>query len=355
MFEVIVVSFLSSASVAWIIILTVGFHGKHTLDTDTLGTQKFHGTIVPRIGGIALFFGLVAGAIYHGLQADGQLHLSKWAGVAVLPVFLGGLFEDVFKQISPRDRLLLSFLSASIGYYELDIGLNSVDWIVFDQHILTQPGVSLFLTIFMVAGVAHATNIIDGFHGLLLGNAIFVLMAFMWVMSETGGGLLIIFSEIFLGSMVGLLLWNFPKGKIFLGDSGAYLIGFLLAVLALLLVKSRSSVSPWFPLLALSYPVYETVFSMVRKKLIHGRPVSMPDKWHLHMLVYETWSEPISKIIGINRNATTAVLMWTISLSAIIPAVIWWRSTPIMLGCFMLFCASYSLLYFRLFSKCQSR
>lgn len=355
MLSVIAISFLGSVGVSGIIIITTRYHGKYTLDFDMAAVHKFHKVAVPRIGGIALFAGLVTGAIYHGLQADDHLHLSKWAGVAALPVFLGGFFEDVFKKVSPRDRLLLSFLSASIGYYELDIGLSSIDWPVFDENILSQPGVALLLTIFMVAGVAHSTNIIDGFHGLLLGSTCLTLMAFIWVMFQTGGGLLTTFAAIMLGAVLGVFVWNFPKGKIFVGDGGAYLIGFLLSVLALLLVKNRSDVSPWFPLLVLSYPIFETVFSMVRKKIFRQKSVMIPDNYHLHMLVYEIVSSPISKKIGINRNATTSIIIWGFSLFAVIPAVIWWRSTVLMFVFFLVFCVLYSCLYLWLFQKVDSK
>ena len=98
--------------------------------------------------------------------------------------------------------------------------------------------------------------------------------------------LLVIYISIVLGGLVGIFFLNFPNGKIFLGDGGAYLIGFILALIALLLVKSSNTVSPWFPFLVLIYPVFETLFSMYRKNVIRNIPMSSPDGAHLHMLVY---------------------------------------------------------------------
>ena len=350
-FRVIVVSFLSAAGAAWLIVRTNHIHGKFSLDSDMSGTHKFHSVVVPRIGGIAFFIGLVVGSIFHGLQADDQLHLSKWAGVAALPVFLGGLLEDVFKKISPRDRLLLAFLSAAIGFYELDIGLTSINWPAFDEKILSQPGVSLLLTIVMVGGVAHSTNIIDGFHGLLLGISIMSLGAFIWVMTEVGDDLLKTYAGIMLGALLGVFLLNYPKGKIFLGDGGAYLIGFLLAILALLLIKRHPTISPWFPLLVLSYPVVETIFSIIRKKMISKQPAMSPDNLHLHMLVYQFLSKSISQKIWLNQNAATAIIMWIIALTAVVPAIIWWGNTSAILFFFVVFCVLYSCMYAWLFRK----
>lgn len=350
-FRVIAVSFISAAGAAWLIVSTSHIHGKFSLDSDTSGTHKFHSVAVPRIGGVAFFIGLVAGSVYHGLQADAQLHLSKWAGVAALPVFLGGLLEDLFKRISPRDRLLLAFLSAAIGFYELDIGLTSIGWPAFDESILSQPGVALLLTIVMVGGVAHSTNIIDGFHGLLLGISIISLCAFLWVLTEIGDDILKTYAGIMLGALLGVFLLNYPKGKIFMGDGGAYLIGFLLAILALLLIKRHSAVSPWFPLLVMSYPVVETIFSIIRKKVISGKQAMSPDNLHLHMLVYQFLSKSITQKYSLNQNAVTSIIMWIISLTAVVPAVIWWRNTSAILFFLVVFCVLYSCVYAWLFRK----
>ena len=335
---------------SWLILVTRKMHGEYSLDHDTKGVQKYHTVAVPRIGGIALFTGLAVGSIFHGLQADDQLHLSKWAGVAALPVFLGGLVEDVSKKMSARDRLLLAFLSAAIGYYELGIGLHSVGWEAFDQRFLVQPGASLILTLVMVGGVAHSTNIIDGFHGLLIGVALLVLGAFLWVMIKVNEHLLVIYTMILFGSLAGIFIFNFPKGKLFLGDGGAYLIGFLLAVLALLLVNRHPRISPWFPLLVMAYPVVETIFSIIRKKIFEGRQAMAPDEKHLHMLVFERLSASIGRTIHLNQNAVTSVVMWLVALVSIVPGVLFWDNTVACLVAFCGFCFFYTFLYISLSS-----
>ena len=343
-----IVSLIGAILSCWLILVTRKLHGKYSLDDDTQSVQKYHSIAVPRIGGIALFMGLTAGAIFHGLQADNQLYLSKWAGVAALPVFLGGLLEDLFKKISPRDRLLLALLSAAIAYYELGIGLKAVGWDVFDQTILDQPGISLILTVFMVAGVAHSTNIIDGFHGLLIGFTLLALAAFLSVMFTVNENLLTIYTMILFGALAGIFIFNFPKGRLFLGDGGAYLIGFLLAVLALLLVNRHPKVSPWFPLAVMAYPVVETLFSIFRKRLIERRRAMSPDKKHLHMLVYKRLSEPMARRLHLNRNAATSVIMWLIGSSSILPGILFWDNNVACLLIFGLFSVGYTLLYFKL-------
>ena len=154
-----------------------------------------------------------------------------------------------------------------------------------------------------------------------------------------------------LGALIGLTLFNFPKGKIFMGDGGAYLVGFLLAVLALLMVKRFDNISPWFPLLALIYPVFETLFSICRKRLLSRQPAMSPDSLHLHMLAYRHFGDSAGGILCLNRNAATSVVMWCMASLAIVPAVIWWDQTQILQYLTIAYCLIYSLIYVWLAKK----
>lgn len=338
----------------WIIIITVGLHGTFTLDFDTEAVQKYHKRPVPRIGGLALLVGLICGGVYHGLEADQELYLAKWAGVAVIPVFLGGVLEDLRKGMTARDRLLLAFFSATIAHYELNVGLERIDWLWFDTTIISVPGVTLLLTVVMVGGLSHATNIIDGFNGLLLGVTLMTLSAFAWVGHQVNDPLLVTYLGIMLGAVLGVFLFNFPSGRIFLGDGGAYVIGFFLAVFALILVKKHLVVSPWFPLTVLAYPVMETLFSMFRKKVVSRIPVMAPDRYHFHMLVHDNLVANVRFRWMRNSNATTAVIMWGVYLFGLVPGVLWWDNTRYLLAAFFIFICLYVVLYLYLLKRIQS-
>ena len=340
-----------TASFSLLLIASERVHGKHTRDTELHKIHKFHHTPVPRVGGIAIFLGMIGASIYFGLLGDNDLYLSKWAGIAVLPVLIGGVLEDVTKRVSARDRLLLALLSAAIAYYELGVGLERIDWVYFDENIITQPGVSLLLTIFMVAGVAHSANIIDGFNGLLTGIVICAAMVFLVIAYSLADRALTAYVAILLGCALGFFFFNFPSGRIFLGDGGAYLLGFLLAVLSLLLVKRHTIISAWFPLLVLAYPVTETAFSILRKRVVQKRPAMMPDDRHLHMLVFQIWGERVASRIGVTRNSATGVVMWLIGVTPMIPAAIWWSSPTLMLASFLTYLVLYVTLYFFLSNK----
>jgi len=328
-----------------VILTTDKFHKNFTHDRDLSGRQKFHYVPVPRVGGVAFILGFFGGAVYYGFENDNELYLLYWAGVAAVPVFIGGFLEDLSKNIKVINRLLLAFFSAAIAHYELGLSLDRIGWVWFDENILVIPGVSLALMVFMVGGVAHATNIIDGFNGLLLGFVVLVLGVFGWVAYQVGDVLALNMILIMGGATVGLFIFNFPRGKIFLGDGGAYFIGFLLALISLLILRNRQ-ISPWFPLLVLSYPVFETIFSIYRKKVLRGTPITQPDRFHLHMLVHRRIVGKYGKWFGGNRNAATAPVMWGVSSLGMLPALFWWDRDWVMQLSIFAFCFGYIMFYF---------
>jgi UDP-N-acetylmuramyl pentapeptide phosphotransferase/UDP-N-acetylglucosamine-1-phosphate transferase len=197
----------------------------------------------------------------------------------------------------------------------------------------------------MVGGVSQAANIIDGFHGLLMGIAILALIAFSLVAHMAGNDWLVLYMSIMIGSLLGVFIFNYPKGRIFLGDGGAYLVGFLLALFGLLLVRNEE-ISPWCPLLILIYPVFETLFSIYRKKIMRRRSAMSPDRLHLHMLVYHRVVSRIDCKSPTNRNAATGAIMWLIGGLPMIPAMVWWNNTPVLVFSLFLYCAGYLTLYF---------
>jgi UDP-GlcNAc:undecaprenyl-phosphate/decaprenyl-phosphate GlcNAc-1-phosphate transferase len=213
------------------------------------------------------------------------------------------------KSVSVRNRLLLTLLSTSIAFYELELGIKSIDWTWFDKTILAFPGVSLALTLLSAGGLAHAANIIDGFNGLLLGYALLSLAVFGSVSYEVDDLTLLSTILNFTGLLLGLFLFNFPKGHLFTGDGVAYLIGFLLAMISLLIQKRNPEVSPWFSLLVVIYPVLETLFSIYRKNYLRGMSPGIPDGIHLHMLVYKQIVPRFGAFVRKHLNPGTSVII----------------------------------------------
>jgi len=152
--------------------------------------------------------------------------------------------------------------------------------------------------------------------------------------------------------VMGFFVWNYPAGLIFLGDGGAYFLGFYVAELGVLLLHRNPEVSPLFPLLMCIYPIFETVFSMYRRRVIRGRPVGMPDGVHLHSLVYRRllrWAAGDRTARALTRrNSMTAPYLWLLCMTSVIPAMLFWNNSAV-LGLFIaLFGATYVFLYARI-------
>lgn len=346
-------AFFASAVCCIFLIRTQHLHARLTMDTDLAGVQKFHATPTPRIGGVPVLVGmLVAGGV--ALWAEKALSGLFWLIIlAAMPVFLAGLLEDLTKKVRPLWRLLAAFVSAAAAAYLSGsilpkIGMNGVDAL-----LASMPLLGILFTVFAVGGVCHSVNIIDGYNGLMAGVAFFALVAFSYVALAVGDIPLLALCLAGGGAILGFLLWNFPRGMIFAGDAGAYFIGFLLAQLAVLLVaRHPDKISPWFPLLVLIYPVFETIFSIYRKKIVRKISPGVPDGLHFHMLVYKRL---VRWMVGsretkhlLRRNSLTAPYLWGVALFSIMPAMAFWKAEWMLKLCAVLFVVGYVWTYRRL-------
>ncbi|MFN4197280.1 MAG: MraY family glycosyltransferase, partial [Caldimicrobium sp.] len=167
----LILSFLVSFVVCYLLVRYNPF-GEWAYDPVSAGPQKFHTKPVPRVGGIALMLSLFT---YWVLFGDYGLFV-----LCSLPAFLGGLLEDITKRVGVKERLFLTMLSAALGYLLLSASINRVGLPLFD-HLLAFSLFSFPFTVFAVAGVSNAFNIIDGFNGLASGVAILSLLALGYV------------------------------------------------------------------------------------------------------------------------------------------------------------------------------
>lgn len=322
-------------------------HEHFSADHDLAGVQKFHAKPVPRVGGVPVMAGLLigVGVLFYLTRS----WLPVFLILASLPAFGAGLIEDMTKKIGPGPRLLATFLAAALAYFLLDVGLSRLDIPVIDQVLSQFWILALLLTVVAVGGVAHAVNIIDGYNGLSGVVAIFIFLAMAYVAFKVQDSELMGLCFAMIGAIAGLLFWNFPRGLIFAGDGGAYLVGFMMAEIAVLLVGRHAEVSPWFPLLCVIYPVFETIYSIYRKKFLRGMSPGMPDGLHLHMLVYKRlvrWmvgSKDANHLT--QRNSLTSPYLWALSSFSVVPAMLFWNNTPVLIGFVLVFMFTYVRLY----------
>jgi UDP-N-acetylmuramyl pentapeptide phosphotransferase/UDP-N-acetylglucosamine-1-phosphate transferase len=305
-------AFFSSFLATLLIIRFQRLHDRFSGDHNLTGPQKFHIGSVPRIGGISIAIGIFTALIVHLQQQPAQTFEITLLFCAI-PAFAIGLTEDLTKKISVRSRLFFTAIAASLAVYYLGIQITRLDIPGID-YVLGFPLVAFVFTVFAIAGLSNAYNIIDGFNGLSSMVGIITLLGLAYVGFVTGDSLIVFLSFIMAGAILGFFIWNYPKGLIFLGDGGAYLIGFWIGVLSVLLVARHPNISPWFALLINAYPILETLFTIYRRKIHQGKSPGQPDGIHFHTLIFRRILSPArvkTQSDRLSANAKTAPYLLT--------------------------------------------
>jgi UDP-N-acetylmuramyl pentapeptide phosphotransferase/UDP-N-acetylglucosamine-1-phosphate transferase len=341
-------AFLASGALTLLVVHLLRSRGQAAKDHDLSGPQKFHQHPVARIGGVGIVGGLVV------LTAGLWVRRPDLAGTLTvllacsLPAFFAGLIEDLTKRVRPAWRLSAAAVSALLAAWVLDITITRTDLWLLDWVASFQVG-AVLLAVFAVAGIANSINIVDGFNGLASMCVAMMLAAIAYVAFQVHDELVAMLAIAGAGAVMGFFVWNYPAGLIFLGDGGAYFLGFFMGEVALLLLVRNEEVSPLFPLLAAIYPVFETVFSMYRRRVVRGVPMGVPDGVHLHSLVYRRllrWAVGAKDARTLTRrNSMTAPYLWLLCMLAVIPSVLFWDSTVVLGAFIVLFAATYVLLY----------
>lgn len=347
--SVLILAFMASLLITLWIVRSGHVHGRFTADSDLSGVQKFHAVAVPRVGGIGIIIGVLlalTARYFHNVEVAtfGLLLL-----VSALPAFLSGLTEDITKKVGAKIRLLATVLSAGLAGYLLNAWLNSVQILGIDDLMLAYPIAAIAITCFAVGGVANAFNIIDGYNGLSSMVAVIILAGIAYVAFQVGDHAIMIAAIAMIGALAGFLVWNYPRGLIFLGDGGAYLIGFWIAELSVLLTARHPEVSKWFPLLLCFYPIFETLFTIYRRVILKRVHPGMPDASHLHQLIYMRivrWSlGSDDNELKSQRNAMTSPYLWVLATLSVIPAILFWRDHMVLKGFAALFAVTYIWIY----------
>jgi len=317
--------------------------------------QRFHVGEVPRLGGMALLIGVAASWLLGVWQTQagdpGSLRLGSWVllWIAVLlPAALGGIAEDMTQRLAVRYRLLLTLLSGGLAVWLLDLGLPRLGLPWLDVLLRQLPWLGVGIVLLAIAGLPHAFNIIDGYNGLAGMVALIVCLALAHVCLQVGDRALAALLVCTAAATGGFLVWNYPRGMLFAGDGGAYIWGVVIAVASLSLVQRNPDVSPWFPMLLLIYPVWETIFSIYRKS-VRGVSPGVADALHFHQLIYRrivrgVFHDDESRRM-LMRNNRTSPYLWGFTLLTVVPAVLFWSNTPLLMAFCGLFVISYVMAY----------
>lgn len=257
------------------------------LGVDALGAsiQAIHSEPTPRLGGIAILAGMCIGAIatWSALRQDLSSFLLPIATAA--PVFAAGLLDDLKGGLAPRWRLMAAafgggiFIAAS-GHWIGGVDVAGLDWLM-----AASPLLAITFTIFACVGATHAVNLIDGLNGLAGAFGVTASLCLALVAHNAGLGGHALLLTVLSATITGFLFVNFPHGKIFLGDAGAYTIGHIMAWTIVSIMSLAGEVSAFAMLLIFFWPVCDTGFTVARR-IYAGRAIGQPDRGHLHHVVY---------------------------------------------------------------------
>ena len=347
--SVLAASFLVSFLFTLWVLYYGHWHLRFTVDSDFSSIQKFHVVAVPRIGGLSIFLGILLALIIRYFQ-NAEVGLFGFLLLAAsLPAFICGLTEDLTKRVGVKTRLFATMVSAALAGFFLNAWLGSVQIWGIDSLMMAYPFVAMAVTCFAVGGVANAFNIIDGYNGLSSMVAVIILSGIAYVAFQVNDYPIMIAALAMIGALMGFLIFNYPRGAIFLGDGGAYFVGFWVAELSVLLTARHPEVSKWFPLLLCLYPIFETVFTIYRRVVLQKSHPGMPDALHLHQLIYMRIVRPSvgghSDAAKAQCNALTSPYLWILTSLAVIPAILFWKYHQLLKGFAVLFAVTYIWLY----------
>lgn len=236
--------------------------------------QKMHHNPTPRIGGLGIF--LSSMFILNDNNVGGYLIL------AGIPAFIAGFLEDYSGKVSPEQRLAIMCLSPVMAFIMIPFSIYT-HWSLIEVPAL----VGMFASLVFIVALVNGVNFTDGQNGLASGTVFFSFLTLSVIAYLLGDKNLFFISLIILAAIFAFLIYNFPKGKIFLGDSGAYFLGFMLPTTAIVIVhKHLDQLSPLIIPAVLIYPLWEVVFSTIRKLFYDKISPLKSDDYHLHQLLY---------------------------------------------------------------------
>lgn len=294
------------------------FLNREHMILDLSAKQAQHTRPTPRVGGAAVIIAVVlAGALIWGQLGRDLI----WALLAGLIVFAVGLREDIMRDVSPKIRLLAAFAAAAAaiavtGQTVPGLGLVQTD------YLFGWIGVGLLVTLLWSAGSCHALNLIDGLNGLASGYTMCAALGFWVIAGYTGDTDIQIMAGVLIAAVLGFFVLNWPLGRIFMGDAGAYAIGHVLAWLGILLMARNPEVAGFAMLLVMFWPVGDTIFSMIRRRL-RRKATDQPDRLHFHHLVVRALPLVLSRGLRRARDNSVATVVMVPFFAVPICAGVW--------------------------------
>jgi UDP-N-acetylmuramyl pentapeptide phosphotransferase/UDP-N-acetylglucosamine-1-phosphate transferase len=289
-------------------------------DKNYLKPQSFHSKPIICLGGISIYLLFFIASIFFN-----KFEMFFNFLYILTPIFIIGLLDDIKLNLSPSARLFFIIFSLLITISSLNINIFDID-IYFLQNFLNEHYFLklLFVTLCFIF-LINGSNFIDGFNGLLGIHAIILITILNFINYYFNNYELLLVGMIFFSSILSFLFFNFPNARIFLGDAGSYLIGTIIAYLAIETSNQTSNINPFFFAAILFYLFFEVFFSFFRKILINQTSPLKPDKYHLHMILYKNIYE---KIKNKNKsNYLTSLIINGFFILLIVPLIFLFKNS----------------------------
>ena len=281
--------FFVSFILCLIIILSSGYGFSRRAEGDEAAIQSAHIGFIPRVGGLAIYISILVlipllsfGFIPLSVVFDLDVKQLTLLILSAAPVFFVGLAEDLGYDMSPKARLGASAVSSFAAVLIFKVWLSQLGIPGVDTLLMFAP-LGILFTIFATVGVVNAFNLIDGLNGLSSYVTVSVAISLSVIALQAGNAQVSIFLVLVVAAVLGFMALNFPMGKIFLGDGGAYALGHLLVWSAIILITDATEVSAFSILLVFFWPVADTILAIWRRWKL-GNPADRPDRLHFHQL-----------------------------------------------------------------------
>jgi UDP-GlcNAc:undecaprenyl-phosphate GlcNAc-1-phosphate transferase len=323
-FPILFFLFIGALS-SWLVIRILLLSGVGQGQTANIQHHHTHIGIIPRIGGLGLVAGFLVSFIICAVYLQPEVDLSSpywgliFGGIAA---FLLGIVDD-FYPLGAKLKLLFQIAIAVLAY-QFGLEIKTVV-IPFTEHSIELGSISYILTVGWFVVLMNLINLIDGLDGLAGGIGLMLMGLLAYLAFNHAISLPFFLAVGMVGALFGFLIHNFPPAKVYMGDSGAYLIGFIIAALSIINSEKGTILAAMIaPLIALAVPIADVVFALIRRG-VKGLPLFRPDSRHIHHRIQNA---------GFSRRGSV-LLLYSISLFALICGLLVFVDRGRHLGLFM--------------------
>lgn len=320
------------------------FLNKHGVKNIRKSPQTLHKKSFSRFGGVGIFASLIIVSFYDGGENYEFLRLTL---LCSMPIFFLGILDDMTLEIKPVIRLLVVFPSALLAHFFLGTEAYSLE-IPFIDSLFNFKVFSIFFIYFALAGMTNAFNMLDGVNGNILLYSLTICAVTLFMQSTDFDISLNYFFVAMFFSILGVFALNFPFGRIFLGDGGAYFLGIALSI-GIIKYYQVNNLSPWYVLTMFIYPFVDVVFSIIRR-IISKVSALEPDNKHLHHLIYKKTTQAGLKSENA-KHAVCTLFTFVFYTPFLIAANFFSENTLGLMGISGIFVLFYFCLYFLLIPK----